>query len=67
MVEITFDEDEAILKFPKQLVSSDYLQQFLERLRLEAIVEKSRMSEEQDWELSEQIKQEWWKKIKRKF
>ena len=67
MVEITFDKNEAILKFPKQLVSSEYLQQFLERLRLEAIVEKSKMTEEQAWELSEQIKQEWWQKNKMKI
>lgn len=67
MVQITFKDDEAILKFPKQLVSSGYVQEFLERLRLEAIVEKSQLTEEQAWELSEGIKQEWCQKNKRKF
>lgn len=67
MVEITFEKDEAILKFPKQFISADYVQQFLERLRLEAIVEKSKLTEEQAWELSEQLKQEWWKKNKGKL
>jgi len=64
MVQITFKDNEAILKFPKQLVSSGYVQEFLERLRLEAIVEKSQLTEEQGWELSEKIKQEWWQKNK---
>jgi hypothetical protein len=64
MVEITFEKDEAILKFPKQFVSSDYFQKFMERLRLEAIVEKSRLSDKQAWELSEQLKEEWWQKNK---
>lgn len=66
-MKITFKDDEAILKFPKQLASSDYVQEFLERLRLETIVEKSQLSEEQAWELSEEIKQEWWQKNKEEF
>lgn len=67
MVEITFEKDEAILKFPKQFFSTDYVQKFLERLRLEAIVEKSMLTEEQAWELSEQLKQEWWQKNQAKL
>ena len=67
MVDITFEKDEAIIKFPKQFISTDYVQQFLERLRLEAIVEKSKLTEKQAWELSEQLKQEWWQKNKEKL
>lgn len=67
MVQITFKDDEAILKFPKHLVSSGYVQEFLERLRLEAIVEKSKLTEEQAWELSEQIKEDWWQRNRDKF
>ena len=55
MVDITFEKDEAILKFPKQFISTGYVQQFLERLRLEAMVEKSKLTEDQAWELSEQL------------
>ena len=58
MVQITFKDDEAILKFPKQLISWGYVQEFLERLRLEAILGKNQLTEEQAWELSEEIKQE---------
>ncbi|MHC4103357.1 MAG: hypothetical protein ACYSR9_00345 [Planctomycetota bacterium] len=67
MVQITFEDDKAILKFPKQLMSSAYVQEFLERLRIEAIMEKSQLTEEQAWELSEKVKQEWWQKYKKKF
>ena len=67
MVEITFKNNDAILKFPKKFASTDYVQKFLERLRLEAIVEKSQLTEEQAWELSEKIKQEWWQKNKDRF
>lgn len=64
MVQISFIEDEAILKFPKQLISSAYVQEFLERLRLEIIAEKSQLSDDEAWELSEEIKKEWWRKNK---
>lgn len=67
MVEITFEKDEAILKFPKAFISANYVQQFIERLHLEAIVEKSKLTEDQAWELSEQLKQEWWEKNKEKL
>ncbi|MBN2011810.1 hypothetical protein JW960_20945 [candidate division KSB1 bacterium] len=67
MIEITFEKDDAILKFPKQLIASDYVQEFLERLRLEEIAEKSEISDQQTWELSEQLKKEWWQKNKEKF
>ncbi|MDL1955536.1 MAG: hypothetical protein LWW95_00585 [Candidatus Desulfofervidus auxilii] len=62
MIEIMFEKDKAILKFPKQLMAMDYVQQFLEKLRVESIIEKSKLTEEQAWELSEQIKEEWWNK-----
>lgn len=67
MVNISFKDDEAILKFPKQLVNSSYVQEFFDRLRIETIVAKSELSEKQAWELSEEIKLEWWKKNKDKF
>jgi len=67
MIQITFKDNEAILKFPKQLISSGYVQEFLERLRLETIAEKSQLTDEQAWELSEKIKQEWWQKNKDEF
>jgi hypothetical protein len=67
MINITYENNDAILKFPKQYVSADYVQQFLERLRLEAIVEKGGFSEGRAWDLSEQLKQEWWTKNKEKL
>jgi len=34
---------------------------------LEAILEKSELTEDKAWELADQIKQEWWKKISQIF
>ena len=62
MVEITINKDNAVLTFPKEFLAVDYVKEFLERLRLEAIVGKSKLTEKQAYELSEIIKQDWWKK-----
>ena len=67
MVKLSYEKDEAILIFPKQLVATNYVQKFLERLRLEAIAEKNEMTEAQAWDLSEQIKQEWWQNNKERM
>jgi len=67
MIDIMFEADNAVLKFPKRLVSSTYLQNFLERLRLETIALKSQLTEEQAWELSEEVKQQWWEKNRETF
>lgn len=67
MIDITFEAEDVILKFPKQLVSSTFLQDFLQKLRLETIAMKSQLTEEQAWKLSEEIKQEWWQKNRDPF
>ena len=67
MMAITFEAEEVVVKFPKQLVSSTYVQDFLERLRLETILLKSQLSEEQAWELSEEVKQQWWQNHRETF
>jgi len=67
MIDITFEAEDVVLKFPKRLVSSAYLQNFLEKLRLEMLAMKSLMTEEQVWELSEEVKQQWWDKNKAAF
>jgi hypothetical protein len=36
----------------------------LQKIQLETSVENSELSEEQAWELSEQLKDEWWKEHK---
>lgn len=67
MIDITFEAGDVVLKFPKRLVTSAYLQNFLEKLRLEMLAMKSLMTEEQVWELSEEVKQQWWDKNKEAF
>lgn len=67
MVEILFEKDKAVLKFPKELLVTEYVQKFIERLKIETIVEKSKLTEEQATALAEEIKKEWWERNKEKF
>ncbi len=67
MIDIMFEANDVIVKFPKQLVSSAYVQDFLERLRLENVIQRSQLTEEQAWQLSEEIKDAWWQKNKVSF
>jgi hypothetical protein len=62
-----FEADDVVLKFPKKLVSSVYVQNFIDRLGLEIIALKSQLLEEQAWELSEEIKAQWWQKNRETF
>jgi hypothetical protein len=67
MIDVMFEANDVVLKFPKQLVSSAYVQDFLERLRTESVLQRSQLTEEQAWELSEELKEAWWQKNKESF
>ena len=67
MVEVLFEKDKATLKFPKGWLAMDYMQKFLERLRIEAIIEKSKSTKEQGVALAEEIKKNMVEKIKKNF
>lgn len=68
MIDISYEHDEVIVKFPKQLIATDkYVYDFVELLRIKQLLEKSQMTEQQIWELSEEIKQNWWDEHKNEF
>ncbi|HEY4481721.1 MAG TPA: hypothetical protein VI489_02605 [Candidatus Brocadiaceae bacterium] len=55
-----------VVKIPKDLISKDYVERFIERIELEILVEKSQMTDKEAWKLSEELKEDWWKKNKEK-
>lgn len=64
MLNLSFENEFAVIKFLNALITQDYIQQLLQKIQLETSVENSELSEEQAWELSEQLKDEWWKEHK---
>ena len=64
MIDLQFDKQQAVLSFPQELLAADYVQVFLEKLKTEALLEKSQLTEEQVLDLSESIQEDWWQKHK---
>ena len=60
MIEIKIENKNVVLSFPKDLISSKYIFRFIELLEMEKIAQKSELSEDDAWKLSEEIKGKWW-------
>jgi hypothetical protein len=64
MIELTVDNQQAILTFPKDLLTADFVQDFLEKLKIEFMLEKSQLTETQAFNLAESIQANWWQQHK---
>lgn len=53
-----------VLTIPKILISEKEIQKILELIRFYDLVKGSEMTEQKAWELSEEVKGEWWAKNK---
>ena len=67
MIDVKVNKDNILIQIPKNMISNSYLEKFLERLEIEEIAEKNSMTEEQAWNLSEEIKENWYKKNEQKL
>ena len=67
MISIQYEPEDLVVKIPKELVPSEYVQRFLERLRVDAVLEKSGATDEQITALSEAVKGDWWSANKGQF
>ena len=65
-MQIKTEGQNLVVKIPKNLFSKDYVEQFVERIELEMLVEKSRMKNKEAWDLSEKIKNDWRKENKKR-
>ena len=64
MLEINKEGDVFTIKFIREDISEDFLRRLLTKFRVEKLLEKSQMTREQAWELSEEIKEDWWNRNK---
>ena len=67
MVDITFESNKAVIRFPKRMITVEYVQNFLRRLRAEDLIDKSELRDGEDFALSEEIKNNWWKENKDRY
>lgn len=55
------------IMFNRNLISSEDLNEFLDKLRLKYLVSKSQMTEEEARKLAKELKSNWWKKNRDRF
>lgn len=67
MIDVKVSNDNILIQIPKNFLSNAYLEKFLERLEAEEIAEKNSMTEEEAWNLSEEIKNNWYKENEEKI
>lgn len=53
-----------VLTIPKALISDKEIQRLMELLKFYELVKNSEMTEDKAWELSETVKEDWWKENK---
>ncbi len=67
MVSVKLEKNDVVIRFPNGFVSNSLVEKFIERLDLEELAEKNKMTEKQADDLAEDINNEWWKNNKNSF
>jgi len=61
-MKVSMENKEVVIRIPSDILSFDYIQDIIDRFELEELVKDVKMSEEEAWELSENLKKQWWGK-----
>jgi hypothetical protein len=61
------DEKEIRITIPTQGMASETISRFIEWVKVEATAQRSRLSEQEAWKLSEEIKSDWWTRNQSRF
>ena len=67
MIDVKAENGVVHLVFPTEGMSPEQVNDFVTWLRVEAIARRSKLTEQAAWELSEEIKADWWEKNKQRF
>ena len=64
---VFIENDFLNIKIPKNYIENKYIQKIIDLLYIEDKINKSELTENDAWELSEEIKENWWKNNKDSF
>ena len=67
MVAVHADKHEIRVSIPTEGMSAEEVSAFVAWLRVEGIIRRSRLTAEAAWQLSEDIKSEWWRDNEHRF
>jgi hypothetical protein len=64
MLEVSGQWKKILISIDPDMICNDYFLKFIERMRLEDIAKESQLSEEDEMEIAEVMKDDWWQKNK---
>jgi hypothetical protein len=64
LVNLEVSENLYTITFNKEDISDDFVKRLMMKARIDEILKKSTMTEEAAYDISEEIKMEWWQKNK---
>ncbi len=67
MINIKRDSDLFTISFLKSDVTDNFLHSLLKEIEIENYLQKNKMTESDAWNLSEEIKENWWRENKEKI
>jgi len=67
MVQVKADKGVVRMTFPTDGMSPEQVNDFVTWLRVEAIARRSKLTERGAWQLSEELKADWWEQNKQRF
>ncbi len=67
MIAVETDEKEIRITIPTHGMPAAAISRFVAWLKLEATAQRSRLTEEDAWKLSEEIKSDWWTRNQSRF
>jgi hypothetical protein len=67
MIQIRYEPSDVVITIPKDQAASGYVQDFLERVRLDAMLSRSEAGESAIATLAEEIDAAWWDENKDAF
>ena len=67
MIDVKAENGVVRLTFPTDGMSAEQVNDFVNWLRHESVARRSRLTETAAWQLSEDLKADWWEKNKERF
>jgi hypothetical protein len=67
VIEVKAEKGMVHMSFPTDGMSAGQVNDFVTWLRVESIARRSKLTEDDAWKLSEEIKADWWKKNSSRF
>ncbi len=60
MIDIRYETDDVVVRIPRGVAAAGYVQTFLERVRVDAMLEHSEATDEQIRALADEVDSNWW-------